>query len=128
MVAVVNLGIEWNRRNRETDRLDEAEADRAKAERRRVEDDRRRVEDEKRRAEDEKRRAEERREDQARAEAERAEEKQRRVEESEQAARRARIEVERDLALLSFLVDPSEQNRDVLTQTIALLSEYRDSL
>ncbi|NCJ08665.1 hypothetical protein GS597_19575 [Synechococcales cyanobacterium C] len=128
LVAVVNLGVEWNRRNRETDRLDEAEADRAKAERRRAEDERHR-------AEDKRRRAEERREDQARAEAERAEEKQRRVEEkqrrigeSEQAARRARVEVERDLASLSFLLDPSEQNRDALTQTIALLSEYRDSL
>lgn len=85
LVAVVNLGVEWNRRNRETDRL-------------------------------------------ARAEAEGVEEEQRRVEESEQAARRARIEIERDLAFLKFLADPSERNRNVLIQTIGLLSEYRDSL
>jgi hypothetical protein len=85
LVAVVNLGVEWNRRNRETDRL-------AEAEQRRVE------------------------------------EEQRRVEESEQAARRARIEVERDLASLSFLADPSERNRNALIQTVALLGEYRDSL
>ncbi|MBW4622159.1 MAG: hypothetical protein KME17_22750 [Cyanosarcina radialis HA8281-LM2] len=78
LVAVVNLGVEWNRRNRETDRL-------------------------------------------ARAEAER-------TEEAERQARRARIEVERDLAFLSFLADPSEPSRRVLVQTIALLSDYRDSL
>jgi len=92
LVAVVNLGIEWNRRNRETDRLARAEAERAEEEQQRVE------------------------------------EEQRRVEESEQAARRARVEVERDLALLNFLADPSEQNRAVLTQITAVLSEYRDSL
>jgi hypothetical protein len=89
---VVNLGVEWNRRNRETDRLARAEAERVEEEQRRVE------------------------------------EEQRRVEESEQAARRARIEVERDLAFLNFLVDPSEQNRTVLIQIVALLGEYRDSL
>ncbi|NJN57201.1 MAG: hypothetical protein HC879_06720 [Leptolyngbyaceae cyanobacterium SL_5_9] len=85
VVALVNLGVEWNRRNRETDRL-------------------------------------------ARAEAEKVEEEQRRVEESEQAARRARVKVERDLALLTFLADPSERNRQILTQIVMVLSEYRDSL
>ena len=85
LVAVVNLGVversscaAWNRRNRETNRLAQAE--------------------------------------------------QRRAEKAEREARRARIEAERDLALLSFLADPCEQHREVLTQTIALLSEYRDSL
>jgi len=125
LVAVVNLSVEWNRRNRETDRLDEAEADRAKAERRRTEDERRRVEE---RAEDERRRAEERAEDERRRRENRARAEARRAEEAERQTRRARVEVERDLAFLSFLVDPSEQNRDVLTQTIALLAEYRDSL
>ncbi|NCJ05386.1 hypothetical protein GS597_02420 [Synechococcales cyanobacterium C] len=76
--AVVNLGVEWNRRNRETDRLAQAE--------------------------------------------------QRKAKETERAARRTRIEVERDLALLNFLADPSEQNRHILAQAIAVLSEYRDSL
>ncbi|NCJ05725.1 hypothetical protein GS597_04205 [Synechococcales cyanobacterium C] len=103
VVAVVNLGVEWNRRNRETDRLDRAEGQRAEDERRR-------------------------RENRARAAARRAEEANRRAEAEKQAARRARVEVERDLALLTFLADPSEQNRQRLTQAIALLSEYRDSL
>ncbi|NCJ05727.1 hypothetical protein GS597_04215 [Synechococcales cyanobacterium C] len=96
VVAVVNLGVEWNRRNRETDRLDRAEGQRAEDERRR-------------------------RENRARAAA-------RRAEEAERQTRRARVEIERDLALLTFLADPSEQNRQKLTQAIALLSEYRDSL
>ncbi|WP_298614460.1 hypothetical protein, partial [uncultured Thermosynechococcus sp.] len=81
LVAVVNLGVEWNRRNRETDRL-------------------------------------------ARAEAQRIAEEQRRIAEAERATRRARIEAERDLALLNFLVDPSPHNREVLMQVIALLAEY----
>uniref|UniRef100_UPI0026397022 hypothetical protein n=1 Tax=uncultured Thermosynechococcus sp. TaxID=436945 RepID=UPI0026397022 len=81
LVAMVNLGVEWNRRNRETDRL-------------------------------------------ARAEAQRIAEEQRRIAEAERATRRARIEAERDLALLNFLVDPSPHNREVLMQVIALLAEY----
>jgi hypothetical protein len=59
--------------------------------------------------------------DRTRAENERAEAK-------EQAARRTRIEIERDFALLSFLADSSEQNRDRLTQVLALLNEYRDTV
>jgi cell division protein FtsB len=69
------------------------------------------------RVEEEQRRAEE----SARAANERAEER-------ERATRRARVEVERDLALLSFLADPSDDNRRKLTQTIAVLDQYRDSL
>ncbi|MBE9137050.1 hypothetical protein IQ254_07520 [Nodosilinea sp. LEGE 07088] len=68
-------------------------------------------------AEEEQRRGE----DKARAENERAEA-------TEQATRRTRIEVERDLALLSFLADPSDQNQRQLTQVLALLGEYRDTL
>jgi len=78
LVALANFGIEWDRRNRETDRL--------------------------------------------------AEEAQRRAEAKEQATRRARVETERDLALLSFLADPSDQNQRRLTQVLALLNEYRDTL
>ncbi|BAY51795.1 hypothetical protein NIES2134_106110 [Thermostichus vulcanus NIES-2134] len=78
LVAVVNLGVEWNRRNRETDRLVQAEAQR--------------------------------------------------IAEAERATRRARIEAERDLALLNFLVDPSPHNREVLMQVITLLAQYRQSL
>ena len=71
VVALVNFGVEWNGRNRETDR-------RAKAE--------------------------------------------------EQAARRARVEAEGDFALLSFLADPSDDNRQKLVQVITVLNEYRDTL
>ncbi len=85
LVAVANLGVEWNRRNRETDRL-------AQAEQRRVE------------------------------------EEQRRVEAAEREARRARIEIERDLALLNFLAKPSPRQRQLLLRMISLLSEYRQSL
>ncbi|QQE67042.1 hypothetical protein GFS31_37490 [Leptolyngbya sp. BL0902] len=52
----------------------------------------------------------------------------RRAKAEEQATRRARIETERDLALLSFLAEPSDDNRRKLTQVLAVLNEYRDSL
>ncbi|MFH7242415.1 MAG: hypothetical protein ACHWZW_06145 [Spirulina sp.] len=71
VVALVNFGVEWNSRNRETDR-------RAKTE--------------------------------------------------QHATRRARVEAERDFALLSFLADPSDENRHKLTQVLAVLNEYRDTL
>ncbi len=78
VVALVNFGVEWNGRNRETNRRNEAE--------------------------------------------------QRRIEETERATRRARVEAERDFALLSFLADPSDENRHKLTQVLAVLNEYRDTL
>jgi hypothetical protein len=89
LVALVNFGVEWDRRNRETSRLRRAEA---------------------------------------RTEDERAENLQRRAEDKEQATRRTAIETERDLALLSFLADPSDANRLRLTQVLAVLNEYRDTL
>ena len=52
----------------------------------------------------------------------------RRAEAQEQATRRARIEAERDLALLSFLADPSEENQQKLSQVLAVLNEYQDTL
>jgi flagellar biosynthesis/type III secretory pathway M-ring protein FliF/YscJ len=110
LVALVNFGIEWDRRNRETDRL-------AEEKQRRAEEKQRRVEEEQRRSAD-----------RTRAENERAEEEHRRAEAKEQAARRTRIEIERDFALLSFLADPSEQNRARLSQVLALLNEYRDTV
>jgi hypothetical protein len=58
----------------------------------------------------------------------RVEEAQRRAKSEEQAARRARVEAERDLAFLSFLADSSDDNRRKLTQVLAVLSEYRDTL
>jgi hypothetical protein len=64
----------------------------------------------------------------AQEEQRRAEEEQRRTEEEKQATRRARIETERDFALLSFLADPSDENRQKLSQVLTLLNEYRDTL
>ena len=64
----------------------------------------------------------------AAAEYRRIEEEQRRIEAEEQTARRARIEAERDLALLNHLIDPSERNRDILAQVRNLIQEYRDTL
>jgi flagellar biosynthesis/type III secretory pathway M-ring protein FliF/YscJ len=114
LVALVNFGIEWDRRNRETDRLAEEEQrrreDRTRAENERIEAEHRR------------------REDRARAENERIEAEHRRAEAKEQATRRARVEIERDIALLSFLADPSEPNQQRLSQVLALLNEYRDTL
>jgi hypothetical protein len=52
----------------------------------------------------------------------------RRAQSEEQAARRARVETERDFALLSFWADPSDENRHKLTQVLAVLNEYRDTL
>jgi hypothetical protein len=57
-----------------------------------------------------------------------AQEEQRRAEERKRETRRARIETERDFALLSFLADPSDDNRQKLSQVLALLNEYRDTL
>jgi len=71
LVALVNFGLEWNDRNRDTDR---------------------------------------------------------RIKAKEQAARRTRVETERDFALLSYLSDPSESNRLKLTQVLSLLDEYKDTL
>jgi hypothetical protein len=58
----------------------------------------------------------------------RLEEEQRRTEEKEQASRRVAVEIERDLALLSYLANPSAENQRKLTQVLALLNDYRDSL
>ena len=45
LVAVVNFGVEWNRRNRETDRLAQAEQRRTEEEQRRAEEGQRRAEE-----------------------------------------------------------------------------------
>jgi len=64
----------------------------------------------------------------AQEEQRRVEERQRRIEAEEREARRTRIETERDFALLSFLADPSDENRQKLGQVLALLNEYREPL
>jgi hypothetical protein len=103
VVAVVNFGVEWNRRNRETDRL-AAEVNRRAAE-------------VQRRAAEEQRR----REDAARAAVEQAEER-------ERAARRARIEARCRVAQIRFQLEPNDLNRQALTTILALLEEYGETL
>ena len=90
--ALANFGIEWNRRNRETDRL-------ARTEQRRIEEEQRRIEED-----------------------------QRRIEEEKQSARRTRIEIERDIAFLNFLVDSSDENRLKLRQMLEILQIYQDEI
>ena len=107
--------VEWDSRNRETVRIERNEAqaadDRAERKQQRAAEEQRRATEDQRRGEEERRRSEEERrrsEDRARAENERAEERDRRAEAKEQAARRARVEIERDIALLSFLAEESD--------------------
>jgi len=103
LVAVVNFGVEWNRRNRETDRLAQAEQRRTQAEQRRTEEEQRRAQEA------------------ARAENERAEKR-------ERAARRARIEARCRAAEIRFQLDPSLANRRALEAILAVLGEYGDTL
>ncbi|WP_240966381.1 hypothetical protein [Nodosilinea sp. P-1105] len=117
LAAMANFGIvgrspcaAWDRRNRETNRL-------AEASQRQTEEVQRRAEEEQRREEEEQRSMA-----QERAAANR------RAEEQEQAARRARIEVEPDLALLSYLADTSAENQRRLVQVLTLLEDYRNTL
>ena len=67
-------------------------------------------------------------EERIRAEEERARARAARAEAKEQEARRTAVEIERDLALLSFLANPSEQNQSRLMQVLALIEEYRNTL
>jgi hypothetical protein len=117
VVALVNFGFEWNDRNRETNRLAEEIEFRIRQENFIAAEEQRRTEEKQRRAQEEQRRSE----DRTRAENERAEAK-------EQTARRDRIETERDIAFLSFLMDPSEPNRQMLGRVLAILREYRQTL
>ena len=131
VVAVVNFGVEWNRRNRETNRLAQDEARRRQDERRRVE---RAVEDERRRIEDERRRIEEA----TRAENERIERRYREIqrdraadrekneatEERERSARRARIQNRWIILQIRNQLEASESNRRALSDFLAFLQEY----
>jgi hypothetical protein len=99
VVAMVNFGVEWDRRNRETYRL-AAEAQR------RAEEEQRRVEEEQRRVEEEQRSAAER----------------------ERAARRARIEARCRAAQIRFQLAPSDEHRQMLTAVLAILEEYGETL
>ena len=114
LVAVVNFGVEWNRRNRETDRLAQTEQRRTEAEQRRHEEAARAADE---RAAQDRRRAQEA----ARAENERAQAR-------ERAARRARIEARCRAAEIRFQLDPSLANRRALEAILAVLGEYGDTL
>ncbi|XGB42339.1 MAG: hypothetical protein LVS60_00010 [Nodosilinea sp. LVE1205-7] len=103
LVAVVNFGVEWNLRNRETNRLAEAEQRRSEAAARAENE---RAEEINRRAEEINRRAEER----------------------ERAARRARVEARCRAAQIRFQLEPSQGNRQSLAAVLAVLEEYGDTL
>ncbi|XGB42338.1 MAG: hypothetical protein LVS60_00005 [Nodosilinea sp. LVE1205-7] len=121
LVAVVNFGVEWNLRNRETNRLAEAEQRRSEAAARAANE---RAEEINRRTQEEQRRSEEA----VRAANERAEEINRRAEERERAARRARVEARCRAAQIRFQLEPSQGNRQSLAAVLAVLEEYGDTL
>jgi hypothetical protein len=106
LVALVNLGVEWDSRNREASRLSEAESQ-AEAERVQAEAERVRAEAERVRAEAER----------ARAEAERAEEQ-------ERTTRRTRIQNRWIVLQIRHQLDPSEQTRAAMRDFQLFLQEY----
>ncbi len=99
LVAVVNFCVEWNLRNRETNRLAREEQRRSEAERRRSQAERRRSQAE------------------VRAENERAEER-------ERAAGRARIQNRWIILQVQYQVAPGEDTRAALGNFVAFLQEY----
>jgi len=99
VVAVVNFCVEWNLRNRETNRL---------------------AEEEQRRGEEKRRRSQA----EARAENERAEERNRATEERERAAGRARIQNRWIILQIQYQVAPGEDARATLGNFVAFLQEY----
>jgi len=149
LVALVNFGVEWDRRNRETRRL-EAEATRAENERieqaRRRSEEAARAENERieqaRRKSEEAARAENERierryreiqrdraadEERSRADEERNradEERNRAAEERERAARRARIQNRGVILQIRDQLEASEQSRRALSDFLVFLQEY----
>ncbi len=79
-----------------------------------------RVEEENQRIEEEKQRIEER--DQ------RIEERNRSLEAAERETRRTRIEARYRIAIIRFQLDPNNEHRRELTDILALLEKYRDTL
>ena len=99
VVAVVNFGVEWNLRNRETNRL---------------------AKEEQRRSEAEARAENERAEERNRA----SEERNRASEERERAAGRARIQNRWIILQVQYQVAPGEDARAALGNFVAFLQEY----
>ena len=149
LATLANFGVEWNRRNRETDRLAREAQRRIEEEQRREEDEARRVaqerearkrEEEARIREEEARKREEeariredrqREEDEARRvaqerEARKREEeaRNREAEARERQISRTRIETRCRIAEIQFQLDRSETHRRNLTEVLALLQEY----
>nr|WP_278002737.1 hypothetical protein [Nodosilinea sp. LEGE 06152] len=102
LVAVVDFGVEWNRRNRETNRL--------------AEEAQRRDEEIQRKAEEEQRRV---REEQRSVEAERQ-----RLEERKRATRRAAIQNRCFILQTRHQLAPSEQTQAALADFLLFLQEY----
>jgi len=102
LVAVVNFGVEWNRRNRETDRMAQAGETEAE-ERKRANRERNRADRERNRADRERNRA---------------------AEERERAARRARIQNRWAILQIWYQLEASESNRRALSDFLAFLQEY----
>ncbi|MBF2057962.1 MAG: hypothetical protein IGQ45_12275 [Cyanobacterium sp. T60_A2020_053] len=99
VATMANFGVEWYRRNRETNRL-------AQEVQRRVEEKQRRVEEESRRV------------------AQEAADRNRELESRERASRRIRIETRCRLAQIRYQLEPNEANRQELINVIAFLEEY----
>ncbi|PSN10229.1 hypothetical protein C7271_26310 [filamentous cyanobacterium CCP5] len=118
LAALANFGVEWNRRNRETDRLAEEAQRRAEEEQRRAEEVQRKAEEEQRRVREEQRRV---REEQRNAEAERQ-----RLEERERATRRAAIQNRWIVLQTRHQLTPSEQTQAALEDFLLFLQEYGD--
>ena len=135
LATLANFGVEWNRRNRETDRLAREAQRRIEEEQRREEDEARRVAQEReariREEEARKREDRQREEDEARRvaqerEARKREEeaRNREAEARERQISRTRIETRCRIAEIQFQLDRSETHRRNLTEVLALLQEY----
>ena len=131
LAAMASGGVEWYRRNRETDRLAQEKHRRTEEEQRRAEEVQRRMDQERaekaRRAEEEQRKAEEeqrRAEEEQRRVAEQRAENDRRAEARERSARRDRIQTRCYIAQIKYQLDPSEAHRQALSAMLAVLEEY----
>ena len=114
LAALANFGVEWNRRNRETDRL-------AGEAQRREEDAARSVAQER---ETRIREDQQREEDTARRVAQEREARNREAETRERQISRTRIQTRCRIAEIQFQLDRSETNRRNLSEALALLQEY----
>jgi hypothetical protein len=99
LAALANFSVEWNRRNRETDRLAEARDREAEA-----------------------------REREAEARGREAEARGREARRNRQEARRNRLEVQCFTAQIRYQLEPNQTNRQALMTVLARLEEYSQTL